>query len=116
MRPLPTLATPQALCPKKGYDFDEVRGIVAEIGFTAHVRARGPDVQAIKQKSGFNARCCLVELLIVGSIVFVAFLFAWRNLPTFLAPYCIRLGIITWRATAYGNRFSYVVQQNDTTV
>jgi hypothetical protein len=35
-RPRPTRAKPQGLCLDKGYDFDEVRAIVREFGFTAH--------------------------------------------------------------------------------
>ena len=55
-RPWPTVAKPQGLCLDKGYDFDEVRAIVREFGFTAHIRARGEEAQAIKQAAGFKAR------------------------------------------------------------
>ena len=40
-RPMPTEASPQGLCLDKGYDYDEVRAIVKESGFTAHIRACG---------------------------------------------------------------------------
>jgi hypothetical protein len=39
-RPAPTVDKPQGLCMDKGYDYDEVRAIVKEFGFTAHIRAR----------------------------------------------------------------------------
>jgi len=39
-RPEPTEQSPQGLCLDKGYDYEEVREIVKEFGFTAHIRAR----------------------------------------------------------------------------
>lgn len=48
-RPLPTAAMPQGICLDKGYDFDEVREIVREFGFTVHIRARGEEAKAIQQ-------------------------------------------------------------------
>ena len=38
-RPLPTPQNPQGLCLDKGYDFNEVREVVAGLGFTAHLAA-----------------------------------------------------------------------------
>ena len=40
----------------KGYDYDEVRELVKEFGFTAHIRARGEEAKAIKQEIGVKAR------------------------------------------------------------
>jgi len=40
-RPEPTSAQPQGLCRDKGFDYEEVRAILWEFGFTAHIRARG---------------------------------------------------------------------------
>ena len=40
-RPEPTPEQPQGMCLDKGYDYDEVRDLLAEFGFTAHIRARG---------------------------------------------------------------------------
>ena len=40
-RPRPTSQKPQGLCMDKAYDSDEVRELVKEFGFTAHIRARG---------------------------------------------------------------------------
>jgi putative transposase len=39
-RPDPTPDAPQGLCLDKGYDYDEVRDLLDEFGFTAHIRAR----------------------------------------------------------------------------
>ena len=60
-RPRPTPAQPQGLCLDKGYDFDEVRAIVAEFGFTAHIRSRGEEAQALKRRAATKARRWVVE-------------------------------------------------------
>ena len=60
-RPAPTPERPQGLCLDKGYDFDEVRKTLHEFGFTAHIRGRGEEAQAIKNEAGFKARRWVVE-------------------------------------------------------
>src|SRR5262245_21815703 len=60
-RPTPTPAQPQGMCLDKGYDYDEVRELLAEFGFTAHIRARGEEAKALKQEAGFKARRWVVE-------------------------------------------------------
>ena len=66
-RPAPSSDQPHpknpslGLCLDKGYDFEEVRRIVDEFGFTAHIRSRGEEAKAIKREAGFKARRWLVE-------------------------------------------------------
>jgi transposase len=60
-RPAPTQAQPPGLCLDKGYDDDEVRELLAEFEFTAHIRARGEEAQAIKREAGYKARRWVVE-------------------------------------------------------
>jgi putative transposase len=60
-RPMPTAALPQGLCMDKGYDYDEVRDLVADFGFTAHICARGEEADQIKQEARFRARRWVVE-------------------------------------------------------
>jgi transposase len=60
-RPEPTAKRPQGMCLDKGYDYDEVRGLLEEFGFTAHIKARGEEAQAIKKKAGYKARRWVVE-------------------------------------------------------
>jgi putative transposase len=60
-RPEPDADAPQGMCLDKGYDYDEVRALVAEFGFTAHVKARGEEAQALKRQAGFKARRWVVE-------------------------------------------------------
>ena len=54
-RPEPTAEQPQGMCLDKGYDYQEVRDILAEFGFTAHIRAHGEEAQALKREAGFRA-------------------------------------------------------------
>ena len=60
-RPDPTPTAPQGLCLDKGYDYNEVRDLLDEFGFTAHIRARGEEAKALKQEVGFKARRWVVE-------------------------------------------------------
>jgi transposase len=61
VRPKPTVQKPQGMCLDKGYDFDRVRELLAEFGYTAPIRARGAEAQAIKREAGFKARRWVVE-------------------------------------------------------
>jgi transposase len=60
-RPTPTPAQPQGMCLDQGYDDDEVRELLVELGFTAHIRARGEEAKALTQEAGFKARRWVVE-------------------------------------------------------
>jgi putative transposase len=60
-RPDVTPDAPQGMCLDKGYDDDEVRDVLDEVGFTAHIRARGEEAQALKHEAGFKARRWVVE-------------------------------------------------------
>ena len=60
-RPKPTEAQPQGICLDKGYDYQEVRDTISEFGFTAHIRSRGEEAQALKKEAGFRARRWVVE-------------------------------------------------------
>jgi putative transposase len=60
-RPNPTPEKPQGMCMDKGYDYDEVREIVNEFGFTGHIHCRGEKAQAIKRNLRAKARRWVVE-------------------------------------------------------
>jgi transposase len=60
-RPAPTPEQPQGMCLEKGYAVDEVRELLAELRFTAHIRARGEEAQAITREAGYKARRWVVE-------------------------------------------------------
>ena len=60
-RPEPSEEEAQGLCLDKGYDYDEVREIVEEFGFTAHIRGRGEEAKELKEEAGKRARRWVVE-------------------------------------------------------
>jgi len=60
-RPKPTPKRPQGMCLDKGYDYDEARELAEAFGYTAHIRARGEEAQALKREAGFKARRWVVE-------------------------------------------------------
>ena len=76
-RPAPTPAAPQGMCLDKGYDYDEVRDLLAEFGFTAHIRARGEEAKALKQDAGVRARRRVVERTPSGMNRFRRVLIRW---------------------------------------
>jgi putative transposase len=60
-RPRPTPKRPQGRGLDKGYDYEEGRETLREFGFTAPIRARGEEAQALKRHAGFKARRWVVE-------------------------------------------------------
>jgi putative transposase len=85
-RPTPTPAPPQGRCLDKGDDDDEVRELLAECGFTAHIRARGEEVKALKQEAGFKARRWVVERTHSWMNRFRRVLIRWdKNVRNYLA-------------------------------
>ena len=55
-RPRPTKKRPQGMGLDKGDDYAGVRDTRKEFGFTAHIRARGEEAQAMQRHAGFKAR------------------------------------------------------------
>ena len=60
-RPEPTDEAPQHLCLDKGYDYDEVYGLLHDFGYVPHIRARGEEAQQLKREAGYKARRWVVE-------------------------------------------------------
>ncbi len=61
LRPEATDEAPQGMCLDKGYDYDAVREILEEFGFTAHIKARGEETKELKAEAGKRARRWVVE-------------------------------------------------------
>ena len=102
-RPAPTPARPQGLCLDKGYGYDDVRDLVAEFGYTAHVRSRGEEARAIKQDARFRARRWVVERAHSWLNRFRRLLVRWeKRADTYLAMLHLALGVITWRKCLLG--------------
>ena len=60
-RPEPTPERPQHLCLDKGYDVDDVHGVLFEWGYVAHVRSRGEEAREANRAAGHKARRWVVE-------------------------------------------------------
>jgi len=99
-RPEPTPERPQGLCLDKGYDFQEVRDILAEFGFTAHIRARGEEAIAIKREAGFRARRWVVERTHSWMNRFRRILVRWEKKPeNYIAFLHFACALIAFRAS-----------------
>jgi transposase len=97
-RPEPTPGQPQGLCMDKGYDYEEVRQIVEEFGFTAHIKARGEEAKEIKRKAGFKARRWVVERTHSWMNRFRGILIRWCKKPeNYIAMLHFAFAIITYR-------------------
>ena len=51
----------QNMCMDKGYDYPDIRELVEEYGYTAHIRRRGEENIAIKEIPDYRARRWVVE-------------------------------------------------------
>ena len=97
-RPAPTPEQPQGLCLDKGYDYDEVRELLAEFGFTAHIRARGEEAKALKQEAGYKARRWVVERTHSWMNRFRRVLVRWdKKVRNYLAFLHVACAYITYR-------------------
>lgn len=99
-RPEPTSRKPQGLCLDKGYDYDEVRELVEEFKFTAHIRSRGEEAKKIKRNARHKARRWVVERTHSWLNRFRRLLVRWeKRADTYIALLHLACGVITWRAT-----------------
>lgn len=67
------------MCLDKGYDYDEVRALLQEFGFTAHIRSRGEEAEAIKNEAGYRARRWVAERTHSWMNRFRAILIRWEK-------------------------------------
>lgn len=88
------------MCLDKGYDYDEVYATLREFDFTAHVRPRGEEAQAIKREAGFKARRWVVERVHSWLNRFRRLLVRWEKKPqNYLAFLHFACSLIAFRAT-----------------
>jgi len=99
-RPKPTKKKSQGMCLDKGYDSCEVRDLVKEFGYTAHIRSRGEEAQAIKREAGFKARRWVVERTHSWMNRFRRILTRWEKKPeNYLSLLHLVCAIITFRCS-----------------
>ena len=97
-RPEPSPETHQGRCMDKGYDYDEVRELVEEFGFTAHIKARGEEAQALKRKAGNKARRWVVERTHSWMNRYRGVLIRWsKNAENYLAMLHMSFAFIIYR-------------------
>lgn len=99
VRPEPTEEQRQNLCLDKGYDYDEVRELGKEFGYTLHIRARKEESQALKRHVGYKARRWVVERTHSWMNRFRAVLIRWdKKVENYLALLHLACAFITYRA------------------
>jgi putative transposase len=99
-RPTPTPKSPHNLCLDKGYDYPRVPGILADHGYTGHVRSRGEEARAISTEPGFKARRWVVERTHSWLNRFRRLLVRWEKTEeTYLAMLRLACAWILYRAT-----------------
>ena len=90
-------------CMDKGYDYDEVREIIKEFGFIAHIKARGEEAKELKKNAKKKARRWVVERTNSWLNRFRGILIRWcKKAENYLAMLQFACGIITWRACLCG--------------
>jgi putative transposase len=89
---------PQGLCLDKGYDYDEVRELAGAFGYTAHIRSRGEEAQALKRNARFKARRWVVERTHSWLNRFRRILIRWeKKADNYLGLLHLACAIITYR-------------------
>ena len=97
--PEPSEEQLQGMCLDKGYDYEEVRDILHDFGFTAHIRARGEEAKEIKREAGFKSRRWVVERAHSCMNCFCRLLVRWdKKLANYLAFLHFACGLIAFRA------------------
>ena len=98
-RPKPSPEQPQGMCLDKGYDYQAVREILEEFGFTAHIRSRSEEAQAIKHEAGKRARRWVVERTHSWMNRFRRILIRWDKKPqNYIAFLHFACALIAFRA------------------
>lgn len=98
-RPKPTRKKKQNMCLDKGYDYAEVRDLLKEFGFTAHIRSRGEERQEIKKEAGKRARRWVVERTHSWLNRFRRILIRWDKKPeTYIAFLHFACALIAFRS------------------
>ncbi len=99
-RPEPTLDRPQNMCLDKGYDYPEVRELVAAWGYTGHIRSRVEEPVDKATNPGDRARRWVVERTHSWMNRFRRLLIRWeKKVENYLAMLHFACAFITFRAS-----------------
>lgn len=95
--PLPSDEQPQHFCADKGYDYDDVRAVIALMLMTDHIKSRGEEREALKLP-GYRARRWVCERTHSWMNRFRRVLIRWeKKLDNFLAFLHLACASIVWR-------------------
>jgi putative transposase len=93
----------QRLCMDKGYDFKQVRDLVEEFGFEAHIRSRGEENKEKKRSKRFRARRWVVERTHSWMNRHRRILIRWeKKTENYLAMLHFACATIIWNACLFG--------------
>ncbi len=99
-RPRPSLRRPHNLCLDKGYDFEVVRDLAREFGFTAHIRSRGEEAKLIRRSARFRAHRWVAERTHSWMNRYRRILIRWEKKPeNYMGMLHLALGCITYQAS-----------------
>ncbi len=99
-RPEPTPDRPQNMCLDKGYDYPEVRELVAAWGYTGHIRSCGEERVEKGTIPGYRARRWVVERTHSWLNRFRRLLIRWeKEVENYVAMLHFACAWITFRAS-----------------
>ena len=99
-RPEPTAYQPQNMCLDKGYDYPEVRKLVAAWGYTGHIKSRGEERAEKRSIPGYRARRWIVERTHSWLNRFRRLLIRWeKKVENYVAMLHFACALITFRAS-----------------
>jgi putative transposase len=102
-RPDATDECPHGLCLDKGYDYPEVYDLLAELGFSGHVRSRGEEKKLLASDADFRARRWVIERTHSWLNRFRGLLVRWSKKPrNHRALLQLACGLIAWRLATAG--------------
>jgi transposase len=91
----------QGLCLDAGYDYDEVRAVAQEFGYTTHIRSRG--VEKVAKVAGKQARRWVVERSHSWLNRYRRLLVRWEKNPfNYLGLLHLACAILTWNQCLFG--------------
>lgn len=99
-RPQPGPYRRQHLCLDKGYDFNEVRELLVQFGYTAHIVARGVEAAQLRNDTRKKARRWVVERTHSWLNRFRRILIRWeKKADNYIALLHFVFGLIAFRST-----------------
>lgn len=99
VRPETSPDRPQGMCLDKGYDYAEIRALLVEFGFTAHIRSRDEEARDLALDANKRARRWVVERTHSWMNRFRRILIRWDKKPAnYLAFLHFACALIAFRA------------------